>query len=366
MSRLSEILPRRLDVRLLAIALTLTAIGAAMVISTTAGTPRAPLGSRQILFAAAGLLGAGVFLVIDYRFLLQYSPGLWAASLLPLVYLPIFGARINGAKSWIRLGSGFQVQPSELAKISTALLVAWILENDDRAFARPRTVAALCVAIGVPVVLILMQPDLGVALTYMPMLAAALFFGGLKARWWILLIVAGTLAVGGSWFVLKDYQKDRIRTFLDPSLAAHGAGYQVRQAKIAIGSGGVAGKGWEKGSQSRLGFLPVRHTDFIFAALAEEWGFVGVAVVVGLYALFIGRGFSLAKDARDRGGSMLVLLLALVLGVQAVVNISMNVGLLPTTGITLPFLSYGGSSLIVCWGMVGLMLSVAYRRFVNI
>jgi rod shape determining protein RodA len=366
LSRLAEILPRRLDVKLLALTVALSAIGIAMVVSTTAGTSRAGLGTRQMIFATIGMCAAGVLVAIDYRFLLQYSPGLWAASLLPLIWLPIFGHRINGAKSWIRFGGGIQIQPSEIAKLSTALLIAWILENDDRAYLRPRTLVALVGALGIPVILILAQPDLGVALTYMPMLVAALFFGGLRARWWLLLILSATLAVGGSWFVLKDYQKDRIRTFLDPSLAARGAGYQVRQAKIAIGSGGIAGKGWQKGSQSRLCFLPVRHTDFVFAALAEEWGFVGVAFVLGLYVLFLARGFSLARDARDRGGSMLVLLLAAVLAIQAVVNIAMNVGLLPTTGITLPFLSYGGSSLIVCWAMVGLMLSVAYRRFVNI
>ncbi|HKC24245.1 MAG TPA: FtsW/RodA/SpoVE family cell cycle protein, partial [Thermoanaerobaculia bacterium] len=326
MSRLAEILPRRLDLKLLGLAMTLTAIGIAMVISTTAATPRAALGTRQGVFALLGLLVAGVLVAVDYRFLLQYSPGLYAAALVPLVWLPFFGHRIAGAKSWIRFGGGAQVQPSEIAKISTALLLAWILENDDRAYLRPRTVAALVGTLAIPVALILAQPDLGVALTYVPMLLAALFFGGLRARWWVLLIVAGTLTIGGSWFVLKDYQKDRIRTFLDPSLAARGAGYQVRQAKIAIGSGGILGKGWEKGTQSRLGFLPVRHTDFVFAALAEEWGVLGVAFVLGLYVLFLARSFSLAKDARDRGGSMLVLLLAAGLAVQVVVNISMNVG----------------------------------------
>jgi rod shape determining protein RodA len=366
MSRLREILPRRVDVRLLAIVLALSAIGILMVVSTTAGTPRADLGTKQTIFAAIGLGGATLLLLIDYRILLQYSPGLYALSLLPLIYLPIFGNRIAGARSWIRFGVGFQIQPSEFVRLATALLLAWILENDDRAFMRSRTIAAIAGTVGLPMVLILMQPDLGVAMTYVPFLATALFFGGLKARWWILLIVTGSLLVGGSWFMLKEYQKDRIRTFLDPGLAARGAGYQVRQARIAIGSGGIVGKGWKKGTQSRLGFLPVRHTDFVFAALAEERGFIGVTVVLGLYGLFLARGIALARDARDRGGTMLVLLLALGLTTQALVNIAMNVGFLPTTGITLPFLSYGGSSMVASWGMVGLMLSVSYRRFVNI
>ncbi len=365
MSRLAEILPRRIDLRILFLALALTAIGIAMVVSTTAGTPRADLAGKQMLFTLLGLIAAGIFLAIDYRILLQYSPGLYGFTLFVLLLLPILGKRIAGAKSWIKMG-GFQIQPSEFARISIALLLAWILENDDRALLRTRSIAAIAAAIAVPTVLVLLQPDLGVALTYLPFLAAALFFGGIPGRWWATLIIGGSLAIGGSWFLLKDYQKDRIRTFLDPNLAARGAGYQVRQARIAIGSGGIFGKGWKQGTQSRLGFLPVRHTDFVFAALAEEWGFAGVAVFLALYGFLVARALALARDARDRGGAMLVLLLILNITAQALVNVGMNVGVLPTTGITLPFVSYGGSSLVATWCMVGLMLSVAYRRYVNV
>jgi len=366
MSRLAEVLPRRIDLRLLFLVVALTAIGIAMVASTTVGTPRGDLPGKQVFFAVLGLIAAGVFLAIDYRILLQYSPGLYALTLLVLLCLPIFGSRIAGAKSWLKVGGGFQLQPSEFARISIALLLTWILDNDDRAILRPRTIAALAAAVGAPALLVLLQPDLGLALTYLPFLAAALFFGGLPGRWWAVLIVSGTLAMGGAWFFLKDYQKDRIRTFLDPSLAARGAGYQVRQARIAIGSGGIFGKGWKQGTQSRLGFLPVRHTDFIFAALAEEWGFAGVAVFLALYGFLVARALALARDARDRGGSILVLLLIVNIAAQALVNVAMNVGVMPTTGITLPFVSYGGSSLVATWCMVGLILSVAYRRYVNV
>jgi rod shape determining protein RodA len=365
-SRLSEALPRRLDVPLLLAALTLSVIGIAMVFSTTSGTSRGSLGGRQALFLVAGLVAATFFAVFDYRLLLRASPGLFVLSMLPLVWLPVFGPTIAGAKSWIRLFGGFQLQPSELARITTVLLLAWILENDDRPTLSPKTVATLVGAVALPMVLILLQPDLGVTLTYVPFLLAALYLGGLPGRIWGALFLAGALALGASWFVLKDYQKDRIRTFLDPDLAARGAGYQVRQARIAIGSGGIVGKGWKEGTQSRLGFLPVRHSDFIFAALAEERGFAGVATVIGLYGLLLARGFTVARDARDRGGSMLVLLVVLNVVAQAAANIAMNVGVLPTTGITLPFVSYGGSSIIATWGMTGLVLSVAQRRFVNV
>ncbi len=366
MSRLAEVIPRRIDLRILFFSLALTAIGIAMVVSTTAGTPRGDLAGKQILFAVLGLIAAGILLAIDYRVLLQYSPGLYGFTLLVLLLLPVLGKRIAGAKSWLKIGGGFQLQPSEFARISIALLLAWILENDDRALLRTRSIAAICAAIGVPTVLVLIQPDLGLALTYLPFLAAALFFGGIPGRWWAILIIGGSLAIGSSWFLLKDYQKDRIRTFLDPNLAARGAGYQVRQARIAIGSGGIFGKGWKHGTQSRLGFLPVRHTDFIFAALAEEWGFAGVAVFLALYGFLVARALALARDARDRGGAMLVLLLILNIAAQALVNVAMNVGVLPTTGITLPFVSYGGSSLVATWCMMGLILSVAYRRYVNV
>lgn len=365
MSRLSEALPRKLDLRLLGIAVALTLVGIAMIHSTTSGTPRGDLGGRQALFALLALGVAAVFIAIDYRILLEYSPGLYAFTLLLLAGLPLFGSRIAGAKSWIRL-AGFQVQPSELARISIALLLAFLLERDEGKLLKTRTIAILVGAVGLPMLLVLLQPDTGVALTYIPFLLAALFFGGMRPKWWAVLIMTGALALGGSWFLLKDYQKDRIRTFLDPHLAVRGAGYQVRQARIAIGSGGVFGKGWKQGTQSRLGFLPVRHTDFVFAALAEEWGFAGVAVVVGLYGLLLARAFALARDARDRGGAMLVLLLVTNMAGEAVWNIAMNVGLMPTTGITLPLISYGGSSLLATWGMIGLILSVAYRRFVNV
>ena len=366
MSRLAEVLPRRIDLRFLLLAVLLTAIGIVMVVSTTAGSPRADLAGKQTLFALVGLIAAGVFLAVDYRILLQYAPGLYALTLLVLLYLPFFGSRIAGAKSWIKVGGGFHLQPSEFARISIALLLAWILENDDRPMLRTRTLLLIGATVAAPILLVLAQPDLGVALTYLPFLVAAVFFGGLKTRWWVILIVTGTLAIGGSWFLLKDYQKDRIRTFLDPNLAARGAGYQVRQARIAIGSGGILGKGWKQGTQSRLGFLPVRHTDFIFAALAEEWGFVGVALLLGLYGFLIARALAIARDARDRGGSMLVLLIVVNIAAQFLVNVSMNVGVLPTTGITLPLLSYGGSSLVATWCMIGLILSVAYRRYVNV
>ena len=301
MSRLSDALPRRTDLRLVAVVLLLALIGIAMVISTTSGTGRASLGTRQAVFVGVGALGAVVLVAIDYRLLLRYSAALWGFGLLLLVGVLLFGTRIAGSKAWFRLGEGLQLQPSEFVRIPTVLLVAWILENDDRPFLQTRTILTLAAAVGIPVGLILLQPDLGVALTYIPIFLTALFFGGLKARYWGALFLAAGLFAGSSWFFLKDYQKDRIRTFLDPDLAARGAGYQVRQARIAIGSGGILGKGWKEGTQSRLGFLPVRHTDFIFAALAEERGFVGVSVVMALFGLLVARGMAIARDARDRG-----------------------------------------------------------------
>ncbi len=244
MSRLAEVLPRRIDLRLLLLAALLTLVGIVMVVSTTAGSPRSDLAGKQALFAVLGLVAAGIFLAVDYRILLQYSPGLYGLTLLVLLYLPIFGKRIAGARSWIKLGGGFQLQPSEFARISIALLLAWILENDDRPILRTRTLLALAAAVGVPVLLVLAQPDLGVALTFMPFLVAALFFGGMRVRWWATLFVAGTLAIGGSWFLLKDYQKDRIRTFLDPA---------SRRAARGTRSGRRGSRSARAGSSERAG-----------------------------------------------------------------------------------------------------------------
>lgn len=356
--------PRRLDLMILGCAVSLALVGILFVASTTSGGRLSGLATRQAIWVAVGLGGLMAAVLFDYRTLLKISFPLYCASLVPLVYLLFFGQRIQNVKSWIRVGT-FQFQPAELAKITTALLVAYLFENEDDGRLRASAFVKLGAIVGIPFLLVFLQPDLGLALTYLPLLGIGLFFGGLPLRGWIAIVLVVVVCAGGAWFFLKDYQKQRISTFINPDQDMLKAGYQVRQSKIAVGSGGFSGKGFRSGTQSRLQFLPTPHTDFIFASIAEEWGFLGVILVLGLFATLVLRSLRLAGVARDRGGVFLILGLAGVIFFSVTVNASMMIGLLPTTGIPLPLVSYGGSSVATTFLSIGLILGVHYRRFAN-
>jgi len=356
--------PRRLDLIVLGCAVSLALLGILFVASTTSGGPRAGLATRQALWVGVGLAGLLASVLFDYRTLLKIAFPLYCACLVSLVYLLFFGQRIQGVKSWIRVGS-FQFQPAELAKIATALLVAYLFENEDDGRLRLSAFVKIGAIVGVPFLLVFLQPDLGLALTFLPLLGIGLFFGGMPLKGWIAIVLIVTICAGGAWFFLKDYQKQRISTFFNPDQDVLKAGYQVRQSKIAVGSGGFSGKGFRSGTQSQLRFLPVQHTDFIFAVIAEEWGFLGVILVLGLFATLVLRALTLAGVARDRGGVFLILGLTGVIFFSVMVNASMMIGLLPTTGIPLPLVSYGGSSAATTFISIGLILGVHYRRFAN-
>jgi rod shape determining protein RodA len=354
----------RPDGLLLAAVVALLAVGMLLVASATLGGPNGRLAGRQALWVVLGLTVLFVALVVDYRLLLKFSFVIYIASLVPLVYLLVFGRAIANVHSWIRFG-GFQFQPADLAKVTTALLVAYLFEKETDPRLRPVAFLKLLAIVLVPFALVFLQPDLGLALTLLPLIAMGMFFGRVRLRVWIAIALMLAAAAGAGWFALKDYQRQRIVTFLHPEKDLSGAGYQVRQSKIAVGSGGLFGKGFRQGTQSQLKFLPVRHTDFIFAVLGEEWGFLGVLVVLMLYATVILRSIRIASHARDRGGSFLVLGLASCLFFSVLVNSGMMIGLFPTTGIPLPLLSYGGSSVITTLASIGLILSVESRRFAN-
>jgi rod shape determining protein RodA len=356
--------PRRLDLVVLGSSLSLAVLGVLFVSSTTAGGRLAGLAARQALWVAVGIAAMVAATLFDYRTLLKFSLALYLVTLVPLVYLLVFGERIANVRSWIRVG-GFQFQPAELAKIATALLVAYMFENEDDAKLKAGTLMKLAAIVGTPLLLTFLQPDLGLALTFLPIAAVGLFFGGLPWRGWVAIVLIFAAVAGAGWFLLKDYQKQRIGTFLNPDVDMLGAGYQVRQSKIAVGSGGFSGKGFGAGTQSQLRFLPVQHSDFILAVVAEEWGFLGITLVLGLFAALILRCLTLASVARDRGGVFLILSLASVIFFSVVINASMMIGLLPITGIPLPLVSYGGSSVATTFTAIGLILGVEYRRFAN-
>jgi rod shape determining protein RodA len=357
----------RVDFNFLGTALLIATIGCVLVYSATYFGKDAPLFHKQVIWACIGVVLMLIFMLIDYRVLLDASIIFYAIFMVLLVYLLLWGKATANVKSWIHLPGGFQFQPAEFMKIFTALLLAKYFDSNDRAYMNLKSFLMVCLIIGGPVILIVLQPDFGTAATYFPLIAVAMFFGGIRPKFWMIAIAAVLILAPALWFgFLQPYQKDRILTFVDPARDPLGRGYQVTQAKIAIGSGGITGKGFMEGTQVHLEYLPARHTDFIFSVLGEEWGFIGVAVVLTLYLFLILQGFAIAKASRDRGGTFLVIALVFFFIFHILINVSMQIGLLPTTGIPLPMISYGGSSTMMFFMAIGLILNVDYRKFVNV
>jgi rod shape determining protein RodA len=353
------------DLNFLGTALVLSAIGLTLIYSATYFTdPTLNIVHKQMLWIVIGIALMAVFLFVDYHVLFDAAPILYAVGLVLLVYLLAWGKLTANVKSWIHIG-GFQFQPSEFMKIFTALMLARFFENQSRAYMDVRFFAQAMGIIALPVFLIIVQPDFGTAATFFPLVAVAMYFGGIRWKVWVVAAVVVALVLPLGWTLLKPYQKDRIITFLNPNRDPLGRGYQVTQAKIAIGSGGIHGKGFKNGTQAKLEFLPARHTDFIFAVLGEEWGFIGVLIVLGLYLFLILQALTFAKNARDRGGTFLAICLISFFIFHVLINVSMQIGVLPTTGIPLPLISYGGSSTMMFFMAIGLMLNVDKRRFVN-
>lgn len=356
----------RIDLNFLGTALVIAAIGCLLVYTATYYGKEAPLFQKQIIWCLIGIGLMAAFMLIDYHVYFDVSLVLYAVGMILLLYLLIWGKTTANVKSWIHLG-GFQFQPSEFMKIFTALVLARYFNSQDRAYLNFRSFTVISLIIGAPLALIIIQPDFGTAATYAPLIGAAMFFGGIRLRYWLVAVLVIAIALPSAWFLfLKPYQRERIMIFLNPERDPLGSGYQVTQAKIAIGSGGIIGKGFKQGTQAKLEYLPARHTDFIFAVLGEEWGFVGVIVVLGLYLFLILQAFSIAKAARDRGGMFLVIALISFFIFHILINVSMQIGLLPTTGIPLPLISYGGSSTMMFFIAIGLILNVDYRKFVNV
>ena len=321
---------------------------------------------RQLTWIGVGLAALFLVLLVDYKVLLSLAYYAYFLVVIVLAGLMVSARLVAGTRSWITVG-GFRAQPSEIAKIALILVLARLFAEHRGAYVRwPRLMMAVALA-AVPVVLVVLQPDLGTALTFLPIVLGALILAGLRRRTIIVsLVLAAAVAAGGWNFVLKDYQKQRLTTLVHPAADTRGAGYQILQSKIAIGSGGLAGKGFLRGSQSQLRFLPARHTDFVLSVVGEEFGFLGIAVVLGLYVLLLIKLFVVAGMARDRAGVYIVFMVALLLAFQFFVNVLMIIGLFPVTGVPLPLLSYGGSSLFSTYLAVGLVLNIKMRRFANV
>jgi len=344
--------------------LLLSLIGVATVYSATHRGGMAGLHVKQLYLVVAGmacLLGA---LVVDYRRLADRAVLLYLLGVVALVYVLFFGPVIAGTRRWILIGS-FQLQPSEFVKLASALFLAKVFSESNRDSLGLSDLLGPGVAVAVLVGLVAREPDLGSAICLLPPFLTVAFLAGLRMRAVVGLFLGLLLLSGLAWPYLKDYQKTRIYTFLDPSLDPRGAGYQKIQSQIAVGSGGLVGKGFGEGSQAQLGYLPARHTDFVFSVLAEEMGFVGVAGVLGLYLLWLWRMLETAQLARDRLGAFLCAAIAAGFAFQVVYNSAMVAGLVPVKGLPLPLLSSGGSSVLASLTSVGLVLNVRMRRFAN-
>ncbi len=352
-----------IDWLLLAAILALCSIGLTMIYSATGGFGR--VYSTQVYALGLGLIVMLVGVSIDYRSLADKSHLIYLGLVLSLVAVLFFGAVRGGSRRWLDLGL-FNLQPSEFAKAALALLLAKLLGDSERAAVSHSELLMAGVLTAVPLLLVARQPDLGTAVTLLPILLIAAFAAGLQLRFLYAVGLVGVLAMPLVWsFALEDYQKERVETFLDPEQDARGAGYQQIQARITVGSGGVWGKGFQQGTQGQLRFLPVAHNDFIFSVLAEEQGFVGVVVALALYLFVILRSLDAARLSKDRLGAYLVLGVLSTFTFQVVYNITMSAGLAPVKGLTLPLMSYGGSSLIATLAGFGLILNVRMRRFTN-
>ena len=355
-----------IDWALVAAIFALCGIGVVMIYSTASDPTRGSshLWVTQLYAIGLGIIAMLVALSLDYRTFTDKSHFIYIGIVVVLVYVLFFGMVQMGARRWIPL-KGFNLQPSEFAKIAVALVLAKFYgENRGEPQTSDLVVGAALTLL--PLALIYKEPDLGTAVTLLPVFVAIAYLAGMRMRLLGIVFLALVLAAPVAWtFVLRPYQKARISTFLDPSQDAKGAGYQQIQARITVGSGGLKGKGFRQGTQGQLRFLPVAHNDFIFSVLAEEQGFAGVLVALGLYLFVILRTLDAARLSKDRLGSYLVLGVLASFTFQVVYNITMSAGLAPVKGLTLPLMSYGGSSMIATLAGFGLVLNVRMRRFTN-
>jgi rod shape determining protein RodA len=355
---------RDLDWPLAAVTLCLSVLGVLQIYSATYGTKWQDAWWKQIVWLSSGLIMMWVVSRLDYHTLLTRVIYLYVGAVALLIATDIEGNKVFGSTRWIKV-AGFTLQTSEFVKIVLILLVAKYLSDLKSDALDWRDVAKLTGLVGAPMVLVMKEPDLGTSLTYLPILICGVLMAGV--RWKYLLVISGilvvTLPIG--YYFLKPYQKDRLVSFINPDRDPKGTGFQVIQSRIAVGNGGMWGRGAKESSQTHLGFLPVPHTDFIFSSFAEEHGFVGIVIALVLYFLMIMQVVQNAQTAPDRAGLYICMGIAALLLFHVLVNVGMVVGRMPVTGIPLPLMSSGGSNTWSVFLMLGLVNGVRLRRFVN-
>jgi rod shape determining protein RodA len=349
---------------LLANVFAICGVGVLEIWSATHASHLAGMHTHQLYWIGLGCILMLIISRIDYHIIMDQAPLLYLIAIVALVAVLALGHARFGAKRWLPI-LGEYLQVSELVKLIIIVVLA-------RFFAEVRTdhlevsdlLKAMAV-VGLPLALIMLQPDLGTALVLVPLAAVGAYLAGLQWKHAAAILALAALMVPVGWHVLKPYQRDRVTTFMRPEDDPRGAGYQILQSKIAVGSGGFWGKGLGNGSQNQLGFVPVRYSDFILAALAEELGFAGVFIALLLYMFLLLRLVQNAQRAHDRAGMFLVMGVAAVLGFHVLVNVAMVIGYMPVTGIPLPLMSYGGSATLFVFLALGLVMNVRIRRFVN-
>lgn len=356
---------RQFDLVLFFCMLGLTGLGILMIYSATFQTPSANLYHKQLQWFLIALVLFIILLNIDYHLLVDMSLPFYLFAILLLIAVLFFGKRLNGAKSWFSLGY-FNFEPAEIAKLASIILLSRYLSEESKTHLVFKDFLMAGLIMGLPMLLIIVQPDLGTTLTFIPPLILLMFIAGMRYKLIILAIISGTVSLPVFWLFLKPYQKARILTFIDPTVDPLGSGYQIIQSKIAVGSGKIFGKGlFSKATQAYLNYIPEKHTDFIFSVLAEDFGLIGVISVFTLYFVLMMRLLNTAKQARDRVGTFIVMGISAIFFFHFVVNVGMIVGLMPITGLPLPLMSYGGSSLLSTIVSLGIVMNIRMRRFVN-
>ena len=321
------------------------------------------LAVRQLWWLVAGIVAMLFTLALDYHHMERLVYPFFAAVLLLLLLVLVVGSVGGGSQRWLHLGP-FTLQPSEPAKLAIVLVLAKYFQYDEPPHGYRLRDLWLPFSLATPLIfLTLVQPDLGTAIVLLVVFVSMLRLGGLQLRPFLCLGATGLAFLPVAWFFLKPYQQRRVWTFLNPDLDPLGAGYHIIQSKIAVGSGQLLGKGYLRGTQNQLDFLPAQHTDFVFSVFAEEWGLLGCLILLGLYFLLIALSLRVAGRAKDRFGALLVLGVVTILFWQVTINVAMVTGLLPVVGIPLPLLSYGGSSLVSIMAAIGLVINVSMRRF---
>lgn len=362
---------RNIDLSVLLIALILVGIGMVVISSVTLQKYGMIYLKKQVVATVLGLLIILLTLMIDYRWFKEYASLIYVLTILSLILTLIFGRTISGSKSWIYFGP-LNFQPSELGKLTMIMVLAAFIADREKEMKYLSGMIKTSILTFIPILLILAQNDLGTALVYVGILIGMLFVGGGNAKLMTIVIVVGVVLVMGLVFLsvyfdfelplLKSYQLKRLQVLIDPYIDPYYHGYNIIQSEIAIGSGQLFGKGLYKGTQNQLQFLPERHTDFIFPVIGEELGFLGAVTVLIVYLGLLLRSIAIAKDARDSYGSLIVIGIVSMWMFHILENVGMTLGIMPVTGIPLPFVSAGGSSLLTNLFAVGMIMNIRMRR----